>query len=91
MKRISLLLNKNRLAEGERSYCSISLWFVKVRSLSVLPSLFSGIDKRMETWGKEGKMDPFKTIYDVCCPCTTFLKESHIFHIACLSNDCTDD
>jgi hypothetical protein len=34
----------------------------------VLPSLFSGIDKRMETWGKQGKIDPFKSIYDVCDP-----------------------
>ncbi|KAF8815722.1 cytochrome P450 [Phlegmacium glaucopus] len=35
------------------------------RLSDVLPSLFSDIDKRMKTWGKQGQMDPFKSIYDL--------------------------
>ena len=93
-KRIALLLNRNRLTDGERSYHSISLVFNRLiihRKLLVLPSLFSDIEKRMETWGKQGKMDPFKLISDVCGFRTSFhLERIYIFHIACLSNDCTD-
>jgi hypothetical protein len=33
--------------------------------LLILPSLLSDIDKRMETWGTQGKIDPFKSIYDI--------------------------
>jgi len=33
----------------------------------VLPALFDDIHARMEGWGKEGRMDPFKDIYNVGC------------------------
>jgi sterol 14-demethylase len=32
---------------------------------TVAPTLFSDINRRMEAWGTEGKMDPFKNIYDL--------------------------
>jgi hypothetical protein len=34
--------------------------------LQALPTLFDDVNRRMELWGKEGRMDPFKNIYDVC-------------------------
>jgi sterol 14-demethylase len=37
----------------------------KNRLSDVLPTLFSDIEKRMETWGKHGQMDPFQSIYDL--------------------------
>jgi sterol 14-demethylase len=35
------------------------------RLQDVIPTLFGDINKRMELWGAEGKMDPFKDIYDL--------------------------
>ena len=57
-------------------HVAASVWFVTFWSLLVLPSLLSDIDKRMESWGKEGKMDPFKKIYDVCGRWNSFLIET---------------
>jgi hypothetical protein len=37
----------------------------------VLPTLFDDIQRRMDSWGKQGTMDPFKNVYDV----------SHIFSL----------
>ena len=31
----------------------------------VLPSLFEDLNRRMKDWGNEGKIDPFKEVYDV--------------------------
>ncbi|PPR06515.1 hypothetical protein CVT24_002629 [Panaeolus cyanescens] len=35
------------------------------RLSDMLPSLMADIDRRAQLWGKEGKMDPFKNIYDL--------------------------
>jgi sterol 14-demethylase len=43
----------------------IALLLNRNRLMDALPALFSDIDKRMETWGKQGKIDPFKYIYDL--------------------------
>ncbi|PPQ80150.1 hypothetical protein CVT26_011784 [Gymnopilus dilepis] len=37
----------------------------KKRLTDVLPSLLNDINHRMEGWGKKGRMDPFKNIYDL--------------------------
>ncbi|KAG5652597.1 hypothetical protein H0H81_004428 [Sphagnurus paluster] len=42
----------------------------KKRLADVLPALFDDVQARMEGWGKEGRMDPFKNIYDVRFICT---------------------
>ena len=31
----------------------------------VIPTVLGDIQDRMDTWGKQGIMDPFKNIYDV--------------------------
>jgi hypothetical protein len=36
-----------------------------INILTVLPILLSDISRRMEAWGTEGKMNPFKDIYDL--------------------------
>ncbi|KAF9457599.1 cytochrome P450 [Collybia nuda] len=46
--------NKNLLTLLNRSRLS-----------DVLPTLFEDIQGRMDGWGKEGKMDPFKNVYDL--------------------------
>jgi sterol 14-demethylase len=43
----------------------IALLLNRNRLTDALPALFSDIDKRVETWGKQGKIDPFKSIYDL--------------------------
>ncbi|KDR74009.1 hypothetical protein GALMADRAFT_71675 [Galerina marginata CBS 339.88] len=51
-KHLAMLLNKNRLTDGSFNY-------------PLLPSLLGDINWRMEKWGKKGRMDPFKNIYDL--------------------------
>ncbi|GLB42444.1 putative cytochrome P450 [Lyophyllum shimeji] len=43
----------------------LSLLLNKQRLSEVLPSLFDDVQARMDGWGKEGRMDPFKNIYDL--------------------------
>ena len=66
-KQIALLLNRNRLSEGIE--ISVNCWifnnFFFFFMLAVLPSLLDDVNGRMELWGKSGKFDPFKNIYDV--------------------------
>jgi hypothetical protein len=31
----------------------------------VLPTLFEDVNKRMDTWGSEGKINPFEDVYKV--------------------------
>ncbi|KIM88310.1 hypothetical protein PILCRDRAFT_253602 [Piloderma croceum F 1598] len=39
--------------------------FRRDRLQHVMPTLLSDINKRMDAWGMEGKMNPFKNIYDI--------------------------
>lgn len=32
----------------------------------VIPTLLEDVNNRMVAWGKQGQIDPFKNIYDVC-------------------------
>lgn len=43
----------------------LSILMNKKRLADVLPTLFDDVQARMEGWGKEGRMDPFKNIYDL--------------------------
>ncbi|KAF8890286.1 cytochrome P450 [Gymnopilus junonius] len=43
----------------------ISTLLNKKRLTDVLPSLLGDVNSRMEGWGKQGRMDPFKNIYDL--------------------------
>lgn len=31
----------------------------------VLPALFKDVNRRMKDWGNEGRIDPFREVYDV--------------------------
>ncbi|KAF9457598.1 cytochrome P450 [Collybia nuda] len=39
--------------------------FDRARLSDVLPTLFDDMQKRMDSWGKEGRIDPFKHVYDL--------------------------
>ncbi|KAF8182333.1 cytochrome P450 [Pholiota molesta] len=41
------------------------------KAFLALPTLFDDVNRRMELWGKEGRMDPFKNIYDLVFQMTT--------------------
>jgi hypothetical protein len=75
-----LLSNRNRLTDCERSYALVCGGVSNHLILLVLPSLFSDMDKRMETWGMQGKIDPFKSIYDVCGLCTYPFRKNLILY-----------
>jgi len=45
----------------------------KDRLIDQLPTLFKDMNKRMESWGKEGKIDPFVDIYNMVFHMTTRL------------------
>ncbi|KAF9482298.1 cytochrome P450 [Pholiota conissans] len=60
-----LFTNKRRLSDSKVGY-SIHDWF-----LISLPLLFDDVNRRMVMWGKEGRMDPFKDIYDLVFQMTT--------------------
>ena len=90
-KRIALLLNRNRLTDGEHQSVVCNCLIIDIIKKLALPALFSDIDKRVETWGKQGTIDPFKCVYDVRGPCTSFVVERifiQYLYVACLSNDC---
>ncbi|KAF9482295.1 cytochrome P450 [Pholiota conissans] len=48
-----------------------TLFTNKQRLTDSLPMLFDDINRRMELWGKEGRIDPFKSIYDLVFQMTT--------------------
>jgi hypothetical protein len=62
--RISLLLRKERVADGacpcRCSHCLLTSFS------SVLPVLLDDLNDRMLDWGTKGKINPFKEVYDVC-------------------------
>jgi len=37
----------------------------KSRLMDVLPTLFDDVHRRMKTWGNDGRIDPFKHVYDL--------------------------
>ncbi|KAF5378786.1 hypothetical protein D9615_006939 [Tricholomella constricta] len=43
----------------------LSILMNKKRLSDVIPTLFDDVQARMDGWGKEGRMDPFKDIYDL--------------------------
>jgi hypothetical protein len=45
--------------------------------LIVVPALFSDINKRMDAWGVEGKINPFKSIYDLVFQMTVRMASCH--------------
>jgi sterol 14-demethylase len=63
IKRLSILLRKDRLSDGE--YRVDRCITGSVNLSTVIPTLFDDIQNRMDAWGKQGTIDPFKNIYDV--------------------------
>jgi hypothetical protein len=58
----------------------------------VVPILLDDIHKRMKSWGTEGKINPFREIYDVCFYYCSHQFANTLNHktlvIACVPNDC---
>ncbi|KIM87727.1 hypothetical protein PILCRDRAFT_62967 [Piloderma croceum F 1598] len=50
---------------------------VREETLIVVPTLFSDINKRMDAWGVEGKINPFKSIYDLVFQMTVHMASCH--------------
>jgi hypothetical protein len=64
IKRLVLLFRKERINEGAATvYVSISILILTFAS--VFPVLLEDADRRMKDWGSEGKMNPFKEVYEV--------------------------
>lgn len=66
VKRVSGLLHKDRIIEGERTFIFSSLRINTFLFVAVLPLLLEDVNRKMKDWGTEGKMNPFNEVYDVC-------------------------
>jgi sterol 14-demethylase len=64
IKRILMLIHKDRLVEGASTPFVIHLYFTH-HHCSAIPLLLNDVNKKMLEWGKEGTMNPFKGIYEV--------------------------
>ena len=64
IKRILMLIHKDRLVEGSSTLFDIHL-YVNHHNFLAIPFLLDDANNKMLGWGKEGTMNPFKDIYEV--------------------------
>ena len=64
IKRILLLIHKDRLVEGLPTPFFIDR-YIYPQHYSAIPSLLDDMNNKMLELGKEGTMNPFKDIYEV--------------------------
>ena len=89
VKRMTVLFRKDRVVDGTdpTDRRMMRLTFLH----SVLPVLFDDVHRRMNDWGNEGTINPFKELYDVNSTfILTFVEKFTPFHVACVPNDRQD-
>jgi hypothetical protein len=80
VKFVTWLIQKDRLADSEVSNHRQE-YDLQYHFNIVLPTLLADINKRIETWGKAGTVDPFVDIHNVRCQhyCLNSFFQVHLF------------
>ena len=89
VKRMAVLFRKDRVVDGtdptDRRIMRLNFLH------PVLPVLLDDVHRRMNDWGNEGTINPFKELYDVSSIfILTYVEKFTPSHVACLSNDRPD-